>query len=59
MNGHELFYKLSQLSSAELDLPVYSEGCDCTEPAEDLKRHDGYYDAKGQPTINALVVTRA
>lgn len=59
MNGHELIYKLNQLSSVELDRQVYSEGCDCTEPADGIRltTTTEFLDAKYQE-VQVIVVSR-
>lgn len=60
MNGHELIYKLNQLSAAELDYPVHSEGCDCIEAADGIRISSGYEPVDGKyKDVPVIVVTRS
>lgn len=40
MDVRELIAKLEALPEEQKDLPVYTEGCDCSGPANGVEVHD-------------------
>lgn len=58
MTGAELLFELMKLTPVQLELPVYSEGCDCTETATKIVVEAGLYDQDGKPSVTAIVVKR-
>jgi hypothetical protein len=58
VTGAELLLELMKLTPVQLELPVYSEGCDCIEAAHHIDIEEGFYDKDSNPTITAIVVTR-
>lgn len=56
MTGRELLAKLQALPPELLDCEVYSDGCDCTGPAEDLEVIEPVMSVGGR---HELLVTRA